>query len=51
MSPVLVTGGGADDGGLEFAAAELTADEGWAAAAAGCRGAPRGLADDPFRRP
>jgi nucleoside-diphosphate-sugar epimerase len=28
--------GGADDGGLEFAAAELTADEGWAAAAAGC---------------
>src|SRR5579862_6193797 len=36
MSPVLVTGGGADDGGLEFAAAELTADEGWAAAATGC---------------
>jgi nucleoside-diphosphate-sugar epimerase len=28
--------GGADDDGLEFAAAELTADEGWAAATAGC---------------
>jgi nucleoside-diphosphate-sugar epimerase len=28
--------GGADDSGLEVAAAGLTADEGWAAAAAGC---------------
>jgi len=28
--------GGADDGGLEVAAADLTADDGWAAAAAGC---------------
>ena len=28
--------GGADDSGLEVVAAELTADEGWAAAAAGC---------------
>jgi nucleoside-diphosphate-sugar epimerase len=28
--------GGADDGGLEIVAAELTTDEGWAAAAAGC---------------
>jgi nucleoside-diphosphate-sugar epimerase len=28
--------GGADDAQLEFAAAELTADEGWAAAVAGC---------------
>jgi nucleoside-diphosphate-sugar epimerase len=27
---------GADAGGLEVVAAELTADEGWAAAAAGC---------------
>ena len=28
--------GGADDSGLEIVAAELTTDEGWAAAAAGC---------------
>ncbi len=28
--------GGADDAGLEIVAAELTSDEGWAAAAAGC---------------
>jgi nucleoside-diphosphate-sugar epimerase len=28
--------GDADDGGLELVAADLTADEGWAAAAAGC---------------
>jgi nucleoside-diphosphate-sugar epimerase len=28
--------GGADDSGLEVVAADLTADEGWAAAAAGC---------------
>jgi nucleoside-diphosphate-sugar epimerase len=28
--------GGADDAGLEFAAADLTADDGWAAAVAGC---------------
>ena len=28
--------GDADDSGLEFVTAELTADEGWAAAAAGC---------------
>ena len=28
--------GGADDAGLEVVAADLTADEGWAAAMAGC---------------
>jgi dihydroflavonol-4-reductase len=28
--------GGADDGGLQVVVADLTADEGWAAAAAGC---------------
>jgi nucleoside-diphosphate-sugar epimerase len=28
--------GGADDAGLQFAVAELTSDEGWTAAAAGC---------------
>ncbi len=33
---VAVRRGDADDGGLEVVAAELTADEGWAAAASGC---------------
>jgi nucleoside-diphosphate-sugar epimerase len=33
---VAVRRGGADDGDLEIVAAELTRDEGWAAAAAGC---------------
>lgn len=33
---VAVRRGGADDSGLEVVAAELTADEGWAAAMAGC---------------
>jgi nucleoside-diphosphate-sugar epimerase len=33
---VAVRRGGADDGGLEVVTAELTADEGWAAAMAGC---------------
>jgi nucleoside-diphosphate-sugar epimerase len=33
---VAVRRGGADDSGLEVVTAELTADEGWAAAAAGC---------------
>ena len=43
--------GAADDSGLEVVAAELTADEGWAAAVAGCeRGPPRRLADGPVRR-
>jgi nucleoside-diphosphate-sugar epimerase len=44
--------GDADDSGLELVAAELTADEGWAAAAAGCEevhhlASPMILSDDP----
>ena len=44
--------GGADDGGLQVVLAELTADEGWAAAAAGCEevhhvASPMIQSDDP----
>jgi nucleoside-diphosphate-sugar epimerase len=44
--------GGADDGGLEVVTAELTADAGWAAAAAGCEevhhvASPMVQSDDP----
>jgi nucleoside-diphosphate-sugar epimerase len=44
--------GDADDSGLEVVAAELTADEGWAAAAAGCQevhhvASPMAQPDDP----
>jgi nucleoside-diphosphate-sugar epimerase len=44
--------GGADDSGLEFVTAELTSDEGWGAAAAGCEevhhvGSPMIQPDDP----
>lgn len=44
--------GGADDGGLEFAIAELTADEGWAKAVVGCEevhhtASPMTRAEDP----
>jgi nucleoside-diphosphate-sugar epimerase len=44
--------GAADDGGLEIAAADLTADEGWPAAAAGCQevhhvASPMIQSDDP----
>ena len=43
--------GAADDGGLGVVAADLTAGEGWAGAAAGCeRDPPRRRADDPDRR-
>jgi nucleoside-diphosphate-sugar epimerase len=46
--------GAADDSGLEFVAAELTADEGWAAATSGCEevyhvASPMIHSDDPER--
>jgi dihydroflavonol-4-reductase len=49
---VAVRRGGADDSELEVVAAELTADEGWAAAAAGCEevhhvASPMAQPDDP----
>jgi nucleoside-diphosphate-sugar epimerase len=49
---VAVRRGGADDSALEFVTAELTADEGWAAAVAGCEevhhvASPMILSDDP----